>query len=57
MLGFVWDFEKHNLFVIWWDWFLIYDLGFYNEIDNELFNKFILYFVNFIIELKILVNV
>jgi len=57
MLGFVWDFKKHNLFVIWWDWFLICDLGFYNEIDNELFNKFILYFVNFIIELKILVNV
>jgi len=30
---------------------------FYNEINNDLFNESVLYFVNFIVELKILVNV
>ena len=30
---------------------------FCNEINNALFNEYVLYFVNFIVELKILVNV
>ena len=29
---------------------------FYNEINNDLFNGYISYFVNFIVKLKILVN-
>jgi len=29
---------------------------FYNEINNDLFNEYVLYFINFIIKLKISVN-
>jgi len=29
---------------------------FYNEINNVLFNKHVLHFINFIVKLKILVN-
>jgi hypothetical protein len=29
---------------------------FYNEINNDLFTRHILYFINFIVKLKILIN-
>jgi hypothetical protein len=56
ILRFVWYFEKLYFlsfneikfdFVTW---------VFYNEIDNDLFNRYISYLINFIIKLKILIN-
>ena len=58
MLGFVWDFIKLHLFVNWWKLIWIYDLDvFCDEINNDLFNEFILYFINFIVEFNVFVNI
>ena len=56
MLEFVLNFVKLYLFII--DEICVEFLiqVFYDEINNDLFNEFILYFINFIIELKFSVN-
>jgi hypothetical protein len=56
MLGFVWDFKRLCLFVIIRNWFWFFDLGVCNEINSGLFNEYDSCYINFIVKLKISVN-
>jgi hypothetical protein len=56
MLEFVLNFVKLYLFIIDETCVEFLTLVFYDEINNDLFNEFILYFINFITELKFSVN-
>jgi len=56
MLGFVWDSKICiclSFHAIEFDFVI---KMFYNEINNSLFNRYILHFVNFIVILKVWVN-
>jgi hypothetical protein len=57
MLGFVWDFKRLCLFVIIWNWFWFYDLCVCNEINSGLFKGYVSCYINFIVKLKISVNI
>jgi hypothetical protein len=55
MLEFVWDF-KNYVFNLMKLSSILWLRCFFNKINNDLFNIYVLYFINFIVKLKILVN-